>query len=242
MITLQGLTQTFRSVGGIAEASHKFEFGKRYSILGRSGVGKSTLLNLISGLVLPESGKITVEWPSPLRRAFVFQDFPLFPWRTVRENLELPREIHPELSSFESPSNFEAIQKSGLDSWLEHKPSTLSGGMQQRVAILQALMNEPDLLLLDEPFSALDFESKLNMQRLIIEWFYRSTRSMILVTHDIGDAVAMTDIAIVIAGRPGKIREIVHFDFGSEDRDPVKRRRAHQFGGYVDNLMADLQW
>jgi len=242
MIGLHGLTQTFGNVGGIVDVSHEFEFGTRYSVLGRSGVGKSTLLNLISGLVIPEHGTITVDWPSPLRRAFVFQDFPLFPWRTVRENLEIPREIHPELSSYKSNAHIEALQRSGLEAWLDRKPGALSGGMQQRVALLQALMNEPDLLLLDEPFSALDFESKLNMQRLIIEWFYRRKRGMILVTHDIADAVAMTDIAIVITGHPGKIREIVHFDFDVEDHDPVKRRRAHQFSGYVDGLMAKLQW
>jgi NitT/TauT family transport system ATP-binding protein len=197
-------------------------------------------LNLLSGLAAPQEG--AVEIPPELRRAFVFQDFPLFPWRTVMENVHIARELDgPPPASF-TFSLEKLIEEAGLSEWSGALPNALSGGMRQRVCLLQALASEPDLLLLDEPFSALDFESKIGMQRLIGRWSEAKPRTTILVTHDISDAVAMSDTAVIMAGRPGQVQDSIDFGFGAETIDPVDRRRTQEFHEAVNLLMDRLKW
>lgn len=239
-IELVNASKLYTARSGISNVSFSFQPGSRYSIVGRSGVGKTTILNLLAGLALPEAG--AVEVPPELRRAFVFQDFPLFPWRTVMENVRIARELDgPQPISF--TFDLERLtEEAGLSEWGKVLPNALSGGMRQRVCLLQALASEPDLLLLDEPFSALDFESKIDMQRLIGRWSEAKPRTTILVTHDISDAVAMSDTAIIMAGRPGQVQDSLAFRFGPEKIDPVERRRTQEFHDAVNLLMDRLQW
>ena len=239
-LVLDNLSKSYGGSSGVNLVSHRFENGKRFAILGRSGVGKTTLLNLISGITMPDGGRILI--PDKILKSYVFQDFPLFPWRTVSENIRVPTEIHVGQNRNESIDFDVAIDKTGLTSWLNHYPAALSGGMKQRVAIIQALRNESDLLLLDEPFSSLDFESKIAVQRIVVDWFYKQARVIILVTHDLEDAVALTDSAIILADRPGRIVDAIDFNFLKDEIDPLQRRRTHQFAEYVNQLMTKLQW
>ncbi len=187
------------------------------TVLGPSGCGKSTLLRLVAGLEVPSSGDILLDG-MPIAgpgadRGVVFQSYTLFPWLTVRQNIcfGLREKGMPEAGQREISERF--IAQVGLRGFEEHYPKQLSGGMQQRVAIARALANDPKILLLDEPFGALDNQTRVLMQELLLGIWEQSQKTVMFVTHDIDEAIFMANRVVVMSARPGRIKAEVAADF-----------------------------
>jgi ABC-type nitrate/sulfonate/bicarbonate transport system ATPase subunit len=181
--------------------------GEFLSVLGPSGCGKSTLLRLAAGLELPTSGEVTydgvpIEGPSR-RRGFVFQSYSVFPWLTVRENIAFG--LSHDKSSAKDERITKWLQFTGLTDFAEAYPKTLSGGMRQRLALARTMIVEPELLLLDEPFGALDERTREGMQHLLLNAVRDTGCAVIFVTHDIGEAIFLADRLILLSSRPGRI-------------------------------------
>jgi ABC-type nitrate/sulfonate/bicarbonate transport system ATPase subunit len=185
-------------------------------IVGASGCGKSTLLNIMAGLIEPTAGTVTVdgrpvEGPAA-DRGMVFQRYTLFPWLKVRENVE----FGPKLKGIGKEERREIsdrlLEEMGLAEFGNQYPRELSGGMQQRVAIARALANEPKVLLMDEPFGALDALTRASAQRFLTEIWEQHRRTIVFVTHDIDEAIFLGDRIFVMSPRPGRLQEIVNVD------------------------------
>lgn len=185
------------------------------SILGPSGCGKSTLLRMIAGLETIDSGLIEVdgkaiEGPS-VDRGMAFQDSRLFPWLTIQENIAfgLPKDVDKNTANQLVKEHLALVK---LEQFADAYPHQLSGGMKQRASIARALINKPSVLLLDEPFGALDAMTKIHMQEEVMQIWEQEKITMILVTHDITEAIYMADSVVILSGRPGSINEIIPID------------------------------
>lgn len=185
-------------------------------IVGPSGCGKSSLLYLIAGLEARTSGSIkvngkTVSEPGP-DRGMVFQAYTLFPWLTVAKNVE----YGPKRKGFPAAERKEIVEhylnEVGLSKFADHYPSQLSGGMKQRVAIARALANDPEVLLMDEPFGALDSQTRHSMQKLLLRVWDHTKKTVLFVTHDIDEAILLADRVLVMSGRPGQIKKEIKVD------------------------------
>ncbi|MTK64702.1 MAG: ABC transporter ATP-binding protein [Methanobacterium sp.] len=206
------------------------EDGEFLVLLGPSGCGKTTLLRMIAGLDFPTSGTITendepILNPSP-ERGFVFQQYSLFPWRTVLDNVAFGLEVKGKESEERYAKAKNYIEMVGLSAFLDSYPNQLSGGMKQRVAIARALVNEPNSLLMDEPFAALDVLSRHKLQKEIIQIWEQETKTIIFVTHNVDEAVFLADRILVFSERPGRI--IKTFNIEQE------RMRDRTSGEYLD--------
>lgn len=187
------------------------------TVLGPSGCGKSTLLRLVAGLETPTSGDILLDG-APISgpgadRGVVFQSYTLFPWLTVRENIcfGLREKNMPAAQQREISDRF--IAQVGLRGFEDHYPKQLSGGMQQRVAIARALANDPKILLLDEPFGALDNQTRVLMQELLLGIWEQAQKTVMFITHDIDEAIFMASRVVVMSARPGRIKAELPVDF-----------------------------
>ncbi|MAD44985.1 MAG: sulfonate ABC transporter ATP-binding protein [Oceanospirillaceae bacterium] len=185
-------------------------------IVGPSGCGKSSLLYLTAGLNSPSEGEISVAGervtgPGP-ERGMVFQGYTLFPWLTVRENIEfgLKRKKVPAAERKDIVDFY--LHEVGLDNFADNYPKQLSGGMKQRVAIARALANDPKILLMDEPFGALDSQTRLQMQQLLLRIWEHKKKTVVFVTHDIDEAILLADRVFVMGSKPGHIRRILNVD------------------------------
>jgi ABC-type nitrate/sulfonate/bicarbonate transport system ATPase subunit len=212
MVALQvtTLSKQFISPRGDVLALHNVSFtinqGEFVTIVGPSGCGKSTLLRLIAGLLPPDSGQIEFPgWVTPPKNAMVFQDAALFPWMSVIDNVAFGLETG-NVALAERQQRAEALLKRmGLAKFARHYPRELSGGMRQRAAIARALVTEPDILLLDEPFRALDAQTRLVMQADLLQLWTARPQTVLFVTHDIEEAILLGDRVLVMSERPGRI-------------------------------------
>ena len=190
--------------------------GEFVSIVGPSGCGKTTILSLISGLLSPSNGKIFVAGKEVNGRmdevGYMLQRDQLFDWRCIRENVRLGLEIKKTKSPSALAYADELLEKYGLSEFAKSYPRQLSGGMRQRVALIRTLVFRPKILLLDEPFSALDFQTRLNVCEDVSSIIRSENKTAILVTHDISEAVAMSDRVIVLSARPATVKNIFNID------------------------------
>ena len=227
-IRIEQLSKTYTSAGRTTEALRGIDLdirsGEFIVLLGRSGCGKTTLLRLLGGLLSPSSGRITFDG-KPLHDArnrldddvlgslgFVFQDANLLPWRTVARNIALPLEVQG-VPAAERQARATALARSvGLEDFLDHLPKALSGGMRQRVAIARALAANPDVLLMDEPFGALDAMTRDDMNLMLQDIWLRERKTVVLVTHSITEAAFLADRVVVLSPHPGRIQRIVEVD------------------------------
>ncbi len=189
--------------------------GDFVSIVGPSGCGKSTILRLIAGLIVPTTGAITlndeeIKGTDP-KRGMVFQKPTLFPWLTVEQNVSFSLRMQKQLKGNEDKVN-KMINLVGLDEFRNFYPHQLSGGMAQRVALIRTMINEPEVFLLDEPLGALDAFTRMNMQDELLNMWKEKKRMMIMVTHDVDEAIYMGTRVIVMEPRPGQIREDISID------------------------------
>lgn len=194
--------------------------GEFVSLIGPSGCGKSTLLRLIADLDSPTVGEISVFGRSARQArldhkyGFVFQSAGLLPWRTIQANIELPLELHGVSKIKRSARAAELIDLVGLSEFSSHFPDQLSGGMQQRAAIARAMAEQPELLLMDEPFGALDEMTRERMQHELVRICSETSTAVVFVTHSIPEAVFLSDRVVVMSARPGKISETLNISFG----------------------------
>jgi len=236
MITLTNVSHTFSGRTGAVHALHgldlRVEEGEFAAVIGRSGCGKSTLLRIIAGLVEPTSGQVRVAGSlitGPRRDiALMFQRPALLPWRSVLDNVLLPVEVFGWPRKQYRHHAEQLLEVVGLTGFLKRLPHELSGGMQQRVALCRALIQRPRVLLMDEPFSALDAltreELSVELQRIHME--LRTT--VVLVTHSIAEAVLLADHVAVLTPRPGQLRKVVAVD--------IPRPRSLGLGAHVDEV------
>ena len=218
--------------------------GEFLSIVGPSGCGKSTLLNLIAGLLAPECGSITLD-EKPVSAGstavgYMLQKDHLLEWRTIYQNVTLGLEIRRELTPAKLKYIEEMLCTYGLDKFRNARPSQLSGGMRQRAALIRTLALKPELLLLDEPFSALDYQTRLNVSDDIGRILKKEGKPAILVTHDISEAISMADRVIILTKRPATVARIVTIDLGLTDRTPLSSRNAPQFKSYFNLIWKEL--
>ena len=229
-IVLQGLNKSFDKNGGtvpaLSEASLTVDAGSFVSIVGPSGCGKSTLLYILGGFVPATSGRVEVDG-SPVRgpgtdRGVVFQEYALFPWLTTYENIAYGLRRRGKSNAEVAEIVDRYIDLIHLRGFEKHYPRELSGGMRQRVAIARTFANDPDILLLDEPFGALDAQTRELMQDELLRLYSSSGKTVVMVTHDIGEAVYLSDKVYVMSRRPGRVVEEIAVDLDrSRPRDEI---------------------
>ncbi len=208
-------------------------------LVGPSGCGKTTFLRILDGLIPYDSGEIFLDGKAVLKpgidKGFVFQDSSLLPWRTVIDNVILGLELHGVDKKKEARKKAEHyISMVGLKGFEHHYPHELSGGMQQRVNLARALILDPKILLMDEPFASLDAQTREIMQAELLTMWRRSTKTVIFVTHQIEEAIYLADRVIVFSARPTKIRDIVKIEIPRPR--PLKVKRTKEFLAYVDRI------
>ncbi len=214
-------------------------------IIGPSGCGKTTILSLIAGLIPPTSGQIVFNnevITKPNKKiGYMLQKDHLFAWRTLEKNAYLPLEIKKNLTEENKNNVKKLFIKYGLKDFLKAYPSEISGGMKQRVALIRTLAANPELLLLDEPFSALDYQTRLNVCDDVYKIIKQEKKTAILVTHDISEALSMCDKIIVLTKRPSQILN-VHYYKQDENILPLKRREDSGFGQKFETLWKELNY
>jgi NitT/TauT family transport system ATP-binding protein len=230
-VILENVSKTYvdrrgRAVPALDAIDLVVESQELLAVLGPSGCGKSTLLNMIAGLLAPTRGAIWLDGELPEGRAataMVFQEFALFPWRTVRGNVEFGLEERGVPAAARARRAQAFIELTGLDGFESKYPHQLSGGMRQRAGIARALAVEPAVLLMDEPFSALDAQTRQLMQEELLAIWSRTRQTVVYVTHNIHEAVYMADRVIVLSRRPGRVLAEVKIDL---DRPRTERTMA----------------
>jgi NitT/TauT family transport system ATP-binding protein len=195
----------------LSDISLDIEEGEFISFLGPSGCGKTTLLSIIAGLVKPTEGVVTLEGKLIDTKkndiGYMLQQDYLFPWKTIEENILLGLKVSNQLDAKKKQQTLQLLNRMGLNGVERQYPRQLSGGMRQRAALVRTLATEPKLLMLDEPFSALDFQTKLYLEDLVSETLKSFHKTAILVTHDIGESIAMSDRIFLFTARPGQIHK-----------------------------------
>lgn len=212
-------------------------------MIGPSGCGKSTLLSLICGLLSPEQGEILFEGKAlgaASSVGYMLQKDHLFEWRSIRSNLLLGLEIQHAKTEKNLQRLDRLLREYGLAAFEKKHPSELSGGMRQRAALIRTLLLNPELLLLDEPFSALDYQTRLHVCDDVAEILKKEQKTALLITHDIAEAISMSDRVLVLSARPGTIRKEVTFAFQAEADTPCRRRNTAEFSGYFNSLWKEL--
>lgn len=236
--TVQGETPT------LSDIHFQVPEGQFLSIVGPSGCGKSTLLNLLAGMLTPEEGSVLLHG-EPLtpgnrcRIGYMLQQDYLLEWRSILNNVLLGPEIRKEKNDTYKKRALDLLTQYGLSDFADAKPSQLSGGMRQRAALMRTLILEPELLLLDEPFSALDYQTRLTVGDEIGSIIRTHKKTAILVTHDLSEAVSLSDRIIVLSKRPGTVKKDISLTF-EPGITPMERRNSQLFKDYFNTIWKEL--
>jgi NitT/TauT family transport system ATP-binding protein len=228
----------------IGEVSFSLAKGEIVSLVGPSGCGKTTLLNMLSGLSLPTRG--SVRWHGkvltdvPKGIGYMLQKDMLMTWRTALANVTLGLEMSGMPRARREQKAHQMLGKVGLAQFFDHYPNALSGGMRQRVALARTLVNEPEVLLLDEPFAALDFQTKMVLESDMTKLVRSEGRSVLLITHDVEEAVSISDRVIVLTHRPSRIKAIHTIDLPGDRSDVMAMRDSPAFTAYVRRIWSEL--
>ena len=242
MVKVVNLTKDFYTKEGEMQVLSNISFtlfqGEILSLLGPSGSGKSTILNILTKLLEPTSGSVTINGTV----GYMFQKDHLLEWRSIMDNITLGLEIMHKKNDKKSMERIERLLKTyGLWDFRNMYPKELSGGMRQRVALIRTLSVDPDILLLDEPFSALDYQTRLMVNDDVYKIIKNENKSVILVTHDISEAIAMGDKVAVLSKRPSTIKNEYTIDLSmEEEKTPFKCRKVPKFQTYFDLLWKEL--
>lgn len=248
LVSVKDLALTYQSKTSetLALSNLNFDINKQefISIVGPSGCGKTTILSLIAGLIKPTSGTIIVAGKTPNTKdnlcGYMFQRDNLLPWRTIEKNIYFGLELKKQNNKNFKSYAISLAEKYGLKDFLKKHPSELSGGMRQRVALIRTLALKPELLLLDEPFSALDFQTRLNLCDDIFKIIKTEKKTAILVTHDIQEAISMSDRIIVLTSRPGTIKAVHELDF-DPSLTPFERRNTIKAKELFDIIWQEIE-
>ncbi len=212
--------------------------GEFISLVGSSGCGKSTLLNIIAGLDKESSGKISFDTENP-KIGYMFQSDCLFPWLTIYENCLLGLKIQKQNTQENQNYVLQLLKKYNLYEFKDKYPTCLSGGMKQRIALIRTLALKPDILLLDEPFNALDYQSRLAISNDVYDIIKKEGQTAIMVTHDISEAVSMSSKVYVLSKRPCQVKKIYEIKLENK-QDPISNRKDKRFMEYYDKIWKDL--
>ena len=209
--------------------------GEFVAIIGPSGCGKTTILSLAAGLLTPTKGKVITQ---DVSFGYMLQKDELFPWRTIEKNIYLPLEIKRRNTPTQRARAVALAEKYGLKQFLKNYPSSLSGGMRQRAALIRTLALNPDVLLLDEPFSALDYQTRLSVCDDVYKIIRNENKTALLITHDISEAISVADKIFVLSKRPASIiaEHVLHFN----ECEPLKRRENQEFSRWFEILWKEL--
>ena len=218
--------------------------GEFISIVGPSGCGKSTLLSILAGLMAPSSGQVFINGDDATKArrqiGYMLQRDHLFPWRTILGNVLLGLEIRGTKTADNVAYAMGLLKKYGLADFAKRRPGELSGGMRQRAALIRTLACRPKILLLDEPFSALDYQTRLYVSDEIRGILAAENMTAILVTHDISEAIALSDRVVVLSARPAVVKNIHTIDLGLDTKSPILARKSTKFPEYFDKIWKEL--
>ena len=231
-------------IEAIKDISFTINKGEFVAIVGPSGCGKTTILSLIAGLLKPTKGSITLDGKNvdTSKIGYMFQKDHLFEWRSIWQNVVLGLEIKKEQKNTEKTNNVKSLlEKYGLKDFIKNKPRELSGGMRQRVALIRTLATDPKILLLDEPFSALDYQTRLNVCDDVYKIIKNENKTALLVTHDISEAISLADKVIILSSRPSYVKKIININLNSYGL-PFKRREAPEFRELFDEIWREIQY
>lgn len=248
ILKLENVSLTYQTPQSQTDAidglSFSVEQGEFVAVVGPSGCGKTTVLSMISGLLLPTAGRILVdgsEVKGPGNHVgYMLQKDQLFGWRTIMKNVLLGLEIQKKKTPQAVDYAVSLLDKYGLKDFKESYPDQLSGGMRQRVALIRTLAFQPKLLLLDEPFSALDFQTRLNVCDDVYEIIKKEHKTALLVTHDISEAVSIADRIVVLSPRPAKVKKIYTVDI--EGDSPFARRQSPKFANWFNTVWKEVSY
>ena len=239
MLEFKNVYYTYHTKSGettaVQNLNFKIEKGQFVSVIGPSGCGKTTILSLAAGLLAPSSGEVV---RGDGECGYMLQRDALFSWRTVEQNIFLPLEVKRRNTPEMRKKAIELAEKYGLKDFLKKTPSQLSGGMRQRVALIRTLAAEPEILFLDEPFSALDYQTRLEVCDDVQGIIKGEKKTALLVTHDISEAIALSDKVVVLSARPAKVVAEHEIHFGGDS--PKTRRECSEFAGMFEVLRKEL--
>jgi NitT/TauT family transport system ATP-binding protein len=248
-IDVRGLSKSFQLAGTAIEAVRDVSFsvrrGEFVALLGPSGSGKSTVLNMIATLVKPSGGQILIDGKPVIAGkatpgvGYVFQRDTLFPWRTVADNIGYGLQLAGIGDAERKERVATCLAQAGLQGFGDAYPSALSGGMRQRAALMRTLVVEPQILLMDEPFGALDTHTKIDMHEVLLRIWDREQQTVLFVTHDLGEALTLADRIILFSARPGQIKNMFEVDF-ARPRDAVKVRETPRYAELFQHIWHSL--
>ena len=249
MLRVENIIKKYQAKNGEIEALKPIHFaiqeGEFVSLIGPSGCGKSTLLSIIAGLEPKNSGEIfiggeKVQGISP-KIGYMLQKDSLLEWRTIWNNVIFGLEIRGIKTKENEAYVEELLKKYKISEFKDKYPSQLSGGMRQRVALIRTLAVKPNILLLDEAFSALDYQTRIMVTKDIYHILKNENKTVLMVTHDISEAISMSDRIIVLTSRPASVKKIHTIDFKMQDRDPLNCRQSPLFSEYFNTLWKELE-
>ncbi len=248
-IEVKELSKTFQLAGTAIEAVRDVSFsvrrGEFVALLGPSGSGKSTVLNMIATLTRPSGGEILIDGKRVITGkatpgvGYVFQRDTLFPWRTVADNIGYGLQMAGVANGEIGERVAACVAQAGLKGFEQAYPSTLSGGMRQRAALMRTLVVEPQILLMDEPFGALDTHTKIDMHDVLLRIWEREQQTVLFVTHDLGEALTLADRIILFSARPGRIKDMFEVDF-ARPRDAVRVRETPRYAELFQHIWHSL--
>lgn len=239
---------TYHSLEGETPTLNDLSFdvskGEFIGIVGPSGCGKTTILSLVAGLIKPTFGQVLIEGKpvngtSP-RVGYMLQQDHLFEWRTILQNVMLGLEIQGKVNEANKRRINGLLETYGLGEFKNHYPQQLSGGMRQRVALIRTLAIDPSILLLDEPFSALDYQTRLAVSDEVARIIRKEKKTALLVTHDIAEAISMSDRVLVLSKRPAAIKSSYEIQLTCESHNPIDCRQAPEFRAYFNDIWKEL--
>ena len=248
ILEIKNLSYTYHTLEGETPALDNISFalkeGEFLSVVGPSGCGKSTLLSIICGLLTPDAPSVFFQGKSLKENSdkigYMLQHDHLFEWRTIYQNVLLGLEIQHKFSVKTKEKAKKLLETYGLKEFSNARPSELSGGMRQRAALVRTLVLDPELLLLDEPFSALDYQTRLKVGDDIGQIIRKEKKTAILVTHDLSEAISLGDRVLVLSKRPATIQKTVELRFNLENDTPLQRRNTPEFKDYFNLVWKEL--
>ena len=236
VLEVNNLNKSYYTLSGKVKAldnvSFKIDKGEFVAIVGTSGCGKSTLLNIIAGIDNNYSGDVNIKG----KVGYMLQSDALLPWLTIKDNALLPKKFNYDIDEVYINK---LLTKYKLNEFKDKLPNCLSGGMKQRVAFIRTLATNPDILLLDEPFSALDYQTRLLLENDIYNYIKKERKTALIVTHDLAEACALANRIIVLSKRPGKVKNVYNIELKKRN-NPIKNRSDEKFNYYFNLIWGDL--